>query len=827
MSDVLRNGYDVGCRNGNACKFIHDPSVTKDVQRDSASKDAPRHNEQNVQPGGATSSTGPNSKNEGGPVDGQSQRRFKNRPVPQDRVVPKPIPNKEPRRFEIDQIRRRFSAREVESSEHGSTDLHFNLMPSDPDFPFDLPRGLACVLHIPGSYLQTDISTQAVPRLDVKNSEMNRGFQLNVERGFSKIVERRPGAGILGWMKDFDKALEGLLIEQQAELITFVPNVRTATRVIPADRRNAAVETTATRPPQKAPLSKPKEEIAASYTESQLREASARRQGETSQLEARMGRLPQFELKSDSKVTHYTVPINPRKGAELPVPLQSLKVIKLSIPASYPLAHCTIELIDVARSAARKTESAFERKAREDGRDINLLGLINWLAQTIHILATGPDPEPVPEPESALVEGTEQTQTPIIETEDRHDLQSQGKTGTADNSLEQKSHIIIVPRPPEWEVGLDDEASSASSGSGDEFTDRDEDFEDHKHTGTAEPTTSSSSTAPERGVSLNFPQFELRNIELLELVIINITVKCERCKTATDIVNVRGIKASEIANPTSSEKAHTEFCRKCALPLSITYRPEFMHPTSQRAGYLDLSSCAPVDLLPSTFLPTCSSCSTTVPAPGITAVRGPTPTTSICRECHTHISFTLPQLKFLLASTNPFYNKATAFARAGGPKKKENLGITTGTELPSRGRCKHYSKSYRWFRFSCCSKVFPCDKCHDNDSDHPNEHANRMICGFCSREQNYRPEDCGICRMSMVKKAGRGFWEGGKGTRDRVKMSRKGKVFFSHMVNSLFPSVVHSFVCLHVILLHRLTLTSRTRSAEVQTSWRRRCFRQQ
>ena len=49
-----------------------------------------------------------------------------------------------------------------------------------------------------------------------------------------------------------------------------------------------------------------------------------------------------------------------------------------------------------------------------------------------------------------------------------------------------------------------------------------------------------------------------------------------------------------------------------------------------------------------------------------------------------------------------------------------------------------------------------------------------MICGYCSREQNYRPEDCGICHSSLVKKAGSGFWEGGKGTRDKNRMSRKG-----------------------------------------------------
>ena len=62
-----------------------------------------------------------------------------------------------------------------------------------------------------------------------------------------------------------------------------------------------------------------------------------------------------------------------------------------------------------------------------------------------------------------------------------------------------------------------------------------------------------------------------------------------------------------------------------------------------------------------------------------------------------------------------------------------------------------------------------------------------MICGYCSREQNYRPEDCGICHSSLIKKAGSGFWEGGKGTRDKTKMSRKGMllIFLSAFVWSL------------------------------------------
>lgn len=111
----------------------------------------------------------------------------------------------------------------------------------------------------------------------------------------------------------------------------------------------------------------------------------------------------------------------------------------------------------------------------------------------------------------------------------------------------------------------------------------------------------------------------------------------------------------------------------------------------------------------------------------------------------------------------------------GPRRKKEVLGLVAGTELPRRGRCKHYSKSLRWFRFSCCQKVYPCDRCHDASEEHAIEHANRMICGYCSREQNYRPEDCGVCHGVLVGKKGGGFWEGGKGTRDRVRMSRKDK----------------------------------------------------
>lgn len=203
--------------------------------------------------------------------------------------------------------------------------------------------------------------------------------------------------------------------------------------------------------------------------------------------------------------------------------------------------------------------------------------------------------------------------------------------------------------------------------------------------------------------------------------------------------------------------------------MSFGFRRQLIHPNSNRAGYLDLDGCTIADLLPSSFIPTCAECSSSFPAPGVVAVRGESASAS-CRQCHRKMVFKLPEVKFLRVGSAAFTSRNQALPRK---KPKEALGIVAGQELPRRGRCSHYGKSYRWFRFSCCAKVFPCDKCHDAETDHPNEHANRMICGFCSREQIYRPENCGVCRAVLIGKAGSGFWEGGKGTRNKVLMSRK------------------------------------------------------
>ncbi|RMZ33886.1 hypothetical protein D0859_01986 [Hortaea werneckii] len=224
-----------------------------------------------------------------------------------------------------------------------------------------------------------------------------------------------------------------------------------------------------------------------------------------------------------------------------------------------------------------------------------------------------------------------------------------------------------------------------------------------------------SGTPAEKGILLSFPNLELHGIELLEVSSLSITIKCERCKDTMDVHRLRNYSGNASA-------MRQETCKKCAITMAVGFRSDMIHANSVRAGYLDLDGCTVVDMLPSNFLPTCAECSTQFPAPGIVAVRGDS-AMAICRECHKKMTLRISELKFLLVSAT-----AARASRALGRKKpKENLGIHAGSELPRKGRCSHYAKSFRWFRFSCCSKVFPCDRCHDQQSDHPLEHANRMI----------------------------------------------------------------------------------------------------
>jgi uncharacterized CHY-type Zn-finger protein len=630
----------------------------------------------------------------------------------------------DPREFQISQIKRRFSP-EVKNEDQ-ETSLTFQLNPSDPDFPFEL-NGLKCTLTVPKGF-----PGRGKPALKISNAEMERGYQFNVERGFETLVDQHPQKSLLGLMNELDKNLEKFLTSEKAQTVKFVANTqRTVDVQMPMVAPEVAVKA--------ASISQP-----VIFSPSQKAEAGTKRESDIRQLEARMGRQPLFSTRADG--TSFNIPLQVPKSSRLPLPLQSLKDITLLVPLLYNLEPCTVTLNSVKSHESGLVEAAFERRAKQQP-EMSLMTHVNYLAQNMHLM--------VHETQETPQEAPVRADVPEVAAPSA--IKAAASVLPTITTIEnEKPHLKFIPRPPEW-------AAPNKHSDEDESSDmyESEEFSDDEDGGIAVPDDPDTS-GPQTGVLVSFPFLELYGIELLKLVSVSITVKCDRCKTVADVKNIQPQKEN-------SSPAKIESCRKCANAMSASYRGELMHTNSIRAGYLDFEGCTIVDLLPSAFIPTCSECSTDCSAPGLVSVRGDT-TLAMCRECHHKMSFKIPEVKFLRVSSAGTDRPDRPLPRK---KAKENLGIVAGQELPRRGRCQHYGKSYRWFRFSCCSKVYPCDRCHDAVEEHPNEHANRMICGFCAREQAYRPEDCRLCHSGLVGKVGAGFWEGGKGTRDKTRMSRK------------------------------------------------------
>lgn len=617
-----------------------------------------------------------------------------------------------------------------------ATSLLFDLLPSDPDFPFELDH-LKCQLRIPRSYPKDS----SPPTLVILNKDIPRGFAINVEKGWDELVQERSGSTLLALVNALDRNLEEFLSRKQVDTVKLT--MFKDTRHLDAAESDAQDSSSETATAHVAEASEtqvvrtpyiPEE----TFTRDQKAEAKARRAQETRQIETRMGRLPHYKRSSDGIV--YTLPLEPKRRPELPVGLRGVNSFQLIVPVLYPLQPLRILLNDVESEDAEEVEELFTEKAKEK-TEMTLMSHMNYLTQNIHVLVkqalsrekdTAPAVQ-IPEKVPAL-DSTEQDAAKISSV------------------VENKGKVQVIPRPPEWDY--QEEGKGSDEDSYESTSSEDEDG------GVAVTAQSGAPMIPaqtiERGTSISFPSVELLGIELFQISILALSVKCQRCKTINE---VGGLKPNA---PKTSDS-----CRKCGTSFSLTFHPELVHAYSTRAGFIDATGCTVADMLPSTFVPTCAKCSTPT-AQGLVAVRGDS-TTNVCRDCHARFTFKIPEVKFLVYSAAP-----SALPPTTGPRRRdERLGLHAGEPLPDKGVCKHYKKSYRWFRFSCCQKVHSCDKCHDETEDHPNEWANRMVCGYCSREQKYTPGSCTFCGRNLVSKVHTGFWEGGKGTRDRRFMSRK------------------------------------------------------
>uniref|UniRef100_A0A3Q2XWI8 Si:dkey-24l11.2 n=1 Tax=Hippocampus comes TaxID=109280 RepID=A0A3Q2XWI8_HIPCM len=151
-----------------------------------------------------------------------------------------------------------------------------------------------------------------------------------------------------------------------------------------------------------------------------------------------------------------------------------------------------------------------------------------------------------------------------------------------------------------------------------------------------------------------------------------------------------------------------------------------LHHYSDVLGYLDLQNAVPTDLVLQDCHLTvgCLSCSQESFVQNL--CYGQIKEVN-CDNCHGKLSLLAESARFQYIQ--PRSNKTAAFYSQRDP------AVQKGKPLPEKGACKHYKQSHRWLRFPCCGRAYPCDVCHDEDQDHPMELANRMICGYCAKEQ--------------------------------------------------------------------------------------------
>ena len=358
----------IGCRSGDSCPFVHvipqEPAISQNSNTATSTEPEPE----------ATASTT-------SAVDKSAPRQpaKPTRQADSSRIVQRPVASaatRDPRAYQISQLETRFGIKEVPNPLDNYSSLSFDLHPSDPDFPFEIADGLHCVIQVP------DVFPRSKPLLKVNQKEMERGYQINIERGFDKIWAESGNPTLLNAVKALDRQLEAILTGKKADTIKIVVN-----RGRPDTFPKASVQpaTEAVIQPSSVSAQAPAPRPVAPLISSQQRdEARVKRQADVQALKHRLGRDPVFSEAGNGTILN--VPIEPRKRDSLPPTLKALKSLRLYVPASYNIEPCTIELLGVDGEEAANVELAFLQRA-EKVPEMSLMAHLNYLTQNIHTMA--------------------------------------------------------------------------------------------------------------------------------------------------------------------------------------------------------------------------------------------------------------------------------------------------------------------------------------------------------------------------------------------------------------------------------------------------------
>lgn len=430
----------------------------------------------------------------------------------------------------ISQVLRRFGGR----GKVNDAELPITLVPSDPDFPYQIDK-LNFTLAVPEGY---PVSREVLPSIKVTNQDIPVGFKINIERGFDKLAATRESATLLDLLNALDKCLEEFLALEKASTLTIVPNLASYTPETPHTPAPAIPE-----PPPAPVVSAPRPV----YTDDQRAAAKAKRDTDTRQLEARLKQSPVFRKSSDGIL--YTVPLEPRMKDQLPISLQTLTSIRLFVPLSYNLDPPRIEIPGVPKDIEAKVQRGFARQVQGNA-GFSLMAHLNALASNLHDIATEEEEEDKVKETTLALSELAVSGIPAPE-EGGKPVDTTPRIIDSD-----KPHIQVIPRPPEWNTpddgsdgDYDDNSDYASSDAGSAHEGDGNEKIEHQ--------------VLERGTALSFPGIQMAGVQLLEVAKLNVTIKCNKCKTECDVTGLEASMAGKSSRPRLSR------CEKCSQVLGI------------------------------------------------------------------------------------------------------------------------------------------------------------------------------------------------------------------------------------------------------------------
>jgi CHY zinc finger len=344
---------------------------------------------------------------------------------------------------------------------------------------------------------------------------------------------------------------------------------------------------------------------------------------------------------------------------------------------------------------------------------------LNWLNTNLNALLDVPAPS-----NNSVVNAPFQTRHSSPPT--THDVQSSDLQHNLNDSFRKDKKIYVerpldpVPKaetPPLKVDGDDQDHGSEESSANLQQSDDDE--------LSIKMASTSLSTPPQpvrSGTEIRFPDLRLENIALLRCVRMFLMVKCNRCNNTVEIENIVPDQAAVDSASNGSEKNQRWLpCPTCSTLIGALFKGNYLHANAVTLGLLQLASCTPFDLLPSTYIATCTNCME--PHIPIKLTVHDQPKSTVCRNCHSKMSIGIPSSQFVRIGSGTGSKELHADPNAVLQLKrkkqpKQELGLVVGQPLPHQGACDHYRKSRRWFRFSCCNRIHPCDRCHDDKEDH-------------------------------------------------------------------------------------------------------------